>query len=385
MSNHLRRPVRKLPSVKKHGLSAVLLLALIALSAFAWLQYQGKRVPAKTGPVVELPLPQLSAPQQTASQDLPDLLGPDNIPEDENPTETISMIGGPKTSTNEPSTTPKTIVLDGSTLGTYSAPLTRAPIQGLSRLSPYGRVPHPAEDGRKALDVYAKPFQPQPGKTYVSVIIGGLGLNPALTQRAIDELPGSITLSFAAQTPGLQSWVNKARAKGHEVLIELPMDGQNEGEAGSLYTLTADSPISKNIKNLDYLLSRAEGYFAVTNYGGESLVTDEKAFIPVLAHIRNAGLGFIYDGDVPNSLVETLSISQGLNAVTATSLIDVNAHDRASVAQALTNLQSASDNNIPIGMGFSYAGTIDGLIDWIGNKPANVNIAPASYALKIHK
>ena len=384
MANHLRRQVRKPPSVKKHGLSAALLLALIALSTFAWLQYQGKRAPAKPGPLVELPLPPAAQPQQTASQDLPDLLAPDNIPQDANPTETVAMIGGPVDGANTPSSAPKTIIIGGSN-GASSAPLTRAPIQGLSRLSPYGRVPHPAEDGRKALDVYAKPFRPQPGKTYIAVVIGGLGLNPALTQRAIDDLPGNVTLSFAAQAPGLQSWINKARAKGHEVLIELPMEGPNQGEASSLYTLSAGSSVSKNIKNLDYLLSRAEGYFAVTNYGGETLVTDEKALIPVLAHVRNAGLGLIYDGGVPNSLIDTLSVSQGLSAVTATALIDVDSHSRASVAKALTNLQTGSGKNIPIGMGFSYAGTIDGLIDWIGSKPANVEFAPASYALKIHK
>jgi len=384
MANHLQRQSKKPPSLKKHGLSAVLFLALIVLSTFTWLQYKGKNAPAHTGPLVELPLPPAPEPIQSAQQNLPDLMTPENTVPDENPTENLAMIGGPaRSSTDTPSATPKTIVLDGR--NNSSSPLTRAPIQGLSRLSPYGRVPHPAEDGRKALGVYAKPFKPQPGKTYISVVIGGLGLNPALTQRAIDDLPGSVTLSFAAQAPGLQSWINKARAKGHEVIIELPMEGVNAGEAGSIYTLSQANPVSKNIKSLDYLLSRAEGYFAVTNYGGDGLVTDEKALIPVLAHIRNAGLGFIYDGAIPNSLVDTLSISQGLNAVTAATLIDADTHDQESVRTALTGLQTSSGGNIPIGMGFSYEGTIDGVIAWLASKPETAELAPASYALKVHK
>ena len=91
-------------------------------------------------------------------------------------------------------------------------------------MSPFGKVPYIAPDGRRALTSYAKPFTPQAGKQYISVVIGGLGINPALTRRAINELPGSVTLSFAVHAPGLQLWINQARARGHEVLIELPME-----------------------------------------------------------------------------------------------------------------------------------------------------------------
>ena len=143
-------------------------------------------------------------------QDLPDLLAPDNIPLDVNPTENVDLLGGPETQKpvvitrngNETSG-PKTIMIDGKPLGggAVSSPLTRAPIQGLTRMSPFGKVPHIAPDGRSALTAYAKPFTPNANKQYVAIVIGGLGLDPTVTRRAINDLPGSVTLSFAPQSP----------------------------------------------------------------------------------------------------------------------------------------------------------------------------------------
>jgi len=374
MVQHIRRTQRKMPSVKKHGLSAGLLLALIALSTYSWLNFIGKRQPATTPSGVEITLSE--PPVGDNAKALPDLLSDDNIPLEENPTETLDLIGGP----DKVRTAPKTIIIDGRS----TAPLIRAPIQGLSRMSPFGRVPHPNADGRSALENYAKPFAPVPDKKYIALVIGGLGLNPELTQRAIDDLPGTVTLSFAAQAPGLQSWVNKARARGHEVMIELPMENA-VGSTGNttIYTLTTAGPDSKNIKNLDYLLSRAQGYFAVTNYGGDGLVTNEDMLATVFAHLKNAGLGFVYDGALPNSLVGSIGKAQGLKTITARTFLDEQNRDRDSVRTAITRLQNQTGQTIPIGMGFSYAGTIDGVIDWMGNKPDNIDIAPVSYALKI--
>ncbi len=85
------------------------------------------------------------------------------------------------------------------------------------------KVSTTASNGQTALKAYNRPFKPVAGQKYIALIIGGLGLNVNITQRAIDDLPPEISLSFAAQTTDLQTWINKARAKGHEVLIELPM------------------------------------------------------------------------------------------------------------------------------------------------------------------
>jgi len=96
-------------------------------------------------------------------------------------------------------------------------------------------------------------------------------INRTLTTQAINDLPPEITLSFAAHAPNLQNQINAARARGHEVLLELPMESEefDPAEPGAEWALRARSAtMAQNKRNLDRLLSRASGYFAVTNYNG---------------------------------------------------------------------------------------------------------------------
>lgn len=409
MANPIRRQSRKMPSVKTHGLSAFLLLAIVGLATFAFVNFQNSQGVKKKTSGLEIALPELAAPETDPVQTaLPDLLAADNIPLDANPTENLDLLGapdtsapasGPATGPRPPNTgslataQPKTILIDGSPIQgsagslNQSQPLPRAPIQGLTRTSPFGKVPHPSDDGRTAFKNYAKPFTPASGKSHIALVVGGLGVNTVVTRRAISELPGEVTLSFAADTPDLQTWVNQARSRGHEVILELPMEYTdfNASEPGAVYTLMSTSPDSENISNLDYLLSRAEGYFAVTNYGGDRLVQSEKSLSPILSHLGAAGLGFLYDGVEASARVHTLGNASGLKTINAQTLLDGDIQNKSAVRTIIGTLKPSAGVKVPIGMGFSYGSTIDGIKEWIKSKPSNVELAPASYAMSQNK
>lgn len=340
--------------------------------------------------VTEILLPEhLAVETNNEALPLPDLLEPDNIPQSTNPTDQVNMIGDPQnkpisTAINQSMQTEQ-ISIDGRIINdnqqtiTKYTPLVRAPIAGLSRTTAFGKVPHPHEDGRTALVAYAKPFTAKADAKYISLVVGGLGLNPAITRKAIDNLPGAVTLSFAADAPGLQGWINKARAHGHEVMIELPMQGSGPLETR---TLTIAGPDLTNIKNLEYLLSRAQGYFAVTNYDGDRLVNDETALLPIIKTLKEAGLGFIYDGAIDNTRIAPLAKREGFALVSANGYIDEKQQDMAYVQRNIQIIAQDSYDNVPIGMGFAYAGTIDGIKSWLATKPKDTEIAPVSYALK---
>lgn len=272
--------------------------------------------------------------------------------------------------------------------GNSSGPLPAAPMPGLTRMTPFGPVPTRGPSGAKALTSYAKPFTPPADAKTVSVIVGGLGINRAQTQRAIDELPPEVTLSFASQSANLQRWINAARAKGHEVVLELPMEPYNfdTSTPTAKYTLRAQTRPVDNIRNLDYLLSRGQGYFAVTNYLGEKFFDTEAAVGPVVKHLNTAGLGFIYDGigDSP-ALTRAAALSR-LPVTQNQSVIDVTPNAQ-SVERALRALeQNASSKSPALGIGFSYAGTIDGVIAWAEDaSKRGITLAPASYVLSQSK
>jgi hypothetical protein len=103
------------------------------------------------------------------------------------------------------------------------APLAAAPMAGFFAPGPAGPLPIIAQDGRTPFEAYRRPFLPN-GRPKVALVIGGLGLNTRATEAAIETLPAEITLSFSPYAEGLQGWVDMARAHGHEVLLETPME-----------------------------------------------------------------------------------------------------------------------------------------------------------------
>ncbi|HEX3407807.1 MAG TPA: divergent polysaccharide deacetylase family protein, partial [Caulobacteraceae bacterium] len=115
--------------------------------------------------------------------------------------------------------------LDGAQAGalTTGAGLPQAPIAGLFTQGPGGPLPIIGADGRTSAQAYARPSTPD-GKPRVALIIGGLGLNAKETRVAISALPPEVTLSFVPYSEGLQGWIDMARAAGHEVLLEAPME-----------------------------------------------------------------------------------------------------------------------------------------------------------------
>src|SRR4029077_15730556 len=124
---------------------------------------------------------------------------------------------------------------------------------------------------------YARPVT-LTGKPRVALIIGGLGLNAKATREAIASLPPEVTLSFVPYADGLQGWIDMARAAGHEVLLEAPMEPKDypDNDPGP-YTLMADGQQADTTRRLEWLLSRATGYFGVTNYLGSRFVQSPAA------------------------------------------------------------------------------------------------------------
>src|SRR5215212_5031936 len=175
-------------------------------------------------------------------------------------------------------------------------PLAQAPLAGFFAPGPAGPLPIIAPDGRTPAQAYARPFKAN-GRPKVSIVIGGLGLNARATREAIDTLRPEITLSFVVYAEGLQGWIDMARAHGHEVLLETPMEPMDypDNDPGP-YTLMVDAQPPETVKKLEWILSRATGYFGLTNYLGSRFLGDDHAYEAFASGVRARGLAFVDDG-----------------------------------------------------------------------------------------
>jgi len=279
---------------------------------------------------------------------------------------------------------PLTITLTeiSSNPGAAAIGLPRAPIAGFYERTGSGDLPKIAPDGRTPAQAYARPFTGAAGTPKIALIVGGLGMTQKHTDAAINELPPEVTLSFVPYAPNLQTWINKARAAGHEVLLELPMEAYDypNVDTGPLTLVTSAKP-EENVRRLSVLLGKATGYFGVTNYQGAKFATDGAAAGPVMKALKDRGLVFVHDGGAARSALPQTANQTGLDFTVADRIVDAELTADSIDRQLLALEALAIQNGSAIGVGFAYPVTIEQFRLWAeGLKAKGYQLAPASAA-----
>jgi len=250
--------------------------------------------------------------------------------------------------------------------------LPAAPIAGFFTPGPAGPLPIIAQDGRTPAQAYARPFHAN-GRPKVALVIGGLGLNARATRQAIETLRPEVTLSFVVYAEGLQGWIDEARAHGHEVLLETPMEPVDypDNDPGP-YTLMADGQPPETVKKLEWILSRATGYFGLTNYLGSRFLATDPAYNAFASAARGRGLAFIDDGSAARR-------GGGVPRATAERVIDDKLSGPA-IDQQLGALEAgALQRGQALGSGFAYPVTLEKVALWANAvEQRGYQLAPAS-------
>jgi len=148
-------------------------------------------------------------------------------------------------------------------------PLRPAPLPGLDEEGSFGRIPRIADDGTTPFDAYKRPFERVEGQPYVAIIVTGIGLNSTRTKAAIEDLPLNISLALSPYANNLQQVASDARAMGHEIFLQLPMEPIDFplSDPGPRALLTS-LPEGENLVRLEWLLARFPGYAGVVSYLG---------------------------------------------------------------------------------------------------------------------
>lgn len=172
-------------------------------------------------------------------------------------------------------------------------PLVPAPIADLTRQTPGGPLPVIAADGRAAWQAYARPFAEAGGRARIAVVVGGLGLGKTVTEAAISRLPADVTLAFSPYARDLDAWLKRARAAGHEVLLELPLEAARfpERDAGPL-ALQAGLNDAKVRERLESVLVKGSGYVGVIAAPDSPFLTSDR-WPPLLQELRKRGLLYV--------------------------------------------------------------------------------------------
>jgi polysaccharide deacetylase 2 family uncharacterized protein YibQ len=166
-----------------------------------------------------------------------------------------------------------------------------------------GPLPRVGDGGLRPLDAYARPSDVDSRDPRIAIVVGGVGIDAEGTRNAISLLPGNVTLAFAPYGDDLATDLAAARASGHELLLQVPLEPFNYPRTDpGPNTLTAEAEVEENLARLHWFLGRLTNYVGVVNYMGARFTGEAKALKPVMTEIGNRGLLWLDDGSSPRSL-----------------------------------------------------------------------------------
>lgn len=263
---------------------------------------------------------------------------------------------------------------------TPDPPLSPSPDPALVQTTALGPLPRIGTDGRLPRKVYAKPFDVVDKRPRIAIVVTGLGLSAAATESAIQGLPGSVTLAFAPYSNRLNEWIRLARAAGHEVLINIPMEPTNypaydPGPQALLTSLNAEG----NLDRLLWSLSRGTGYVGVVDFLGSRFTTSKNHLRPVLKAINDRGLLYLDSGSSPRSVSGIVAQDVKIAWAKATLTLDQRA-SRTEIDRKFGELeQRAKRDKRAIGIASPYPVTLERIANWVRQLEARgIAIAPVS-------
>ncbi|WP_376957032.1 divergent polysaccharide deacetylase family protein [Azospirillum sp. A26] len=265
--------------------------------------------------------------------------------------------------------------------------LVPAPVPGLVEDSRNGPLPRIAQDGRKPWQVYARPFPATDKRPRIAIVMSDLGLSGVTTGNALAKLPPGITLAFLPYAERLDDWVERARTKGHEVMLSVPMEPLNypRDDPGPNALLTMLGP-DRNMERLEWSLGKAVGYVGITSTTGSKFTANPAAMQPVIDALKARGLLLVDARANPKSVAGPLANLAGVPRALGDRVIDRDL-SRGAIDDQLRELEEiAKTNGAAVGFASPYPTTIERLNLWMtALADRGIALAPVSAVVNIQK
>ena len=226
-------------------------------------------------------------------------------------------------------------------------------------------------------------FSVPQGKPVIAVVLDDVGVARNHAELAID-LPGVITLSFMTYADGVADMAARARAKGHELLLHVPMEPLGHEIDAGPHVLTVGASESDLLQRLTWGLDRFPGYIGINNHMGSRFTQDERGMSVVLAELKRRNLLFLDSRTIGNTVGDKLATRMGVAHVMRDVFLD-NEMDQAAVIKQLMQAERiAASKGQAIAIGHPHPATIAAIRAWMPKAQARgFVIVPLSAVAKL--
>jgi polysaccharide deacetylase 2 family uncharacterized protein YibQ len=202
----------------------------------------------------------------------------------------------------------------------------------------------------------------------IILILDDIGPDRAAFERVMG-LPGPLTLSFLPYTNDAQPLADRALAKGHAIMLHLPMEPAGSADPGPR-ALESGMSGEEFAATLDWNLARLSGYVGVNNHMGSRLTRDEGAMKTLLAALAGRDLFFLDSLTTGQSRAGKAGAAVGAKVYARDVFIDAEESKAAMVAQLALVEDIAARTGFAVAIAHPRPATLDVIGPWLTSAPA---------------
>ncbi|MFI5031784.1 MAG: divergent polysaccharide deacetylase family protein [Reyranellales bacterium] len=200
------------------------------------------------------------------------------------------------------------------------------------------RLPKISANGWMPWIAYSRRFDPAGPAARVGLLMINLGADEALTNRAIDELPGEISLAFLPGTPDLPHWLQLARDRGHESYLMLPVEDPSGPAERGIRPIEGSADPAENLLRLRAAMSRGAGYVGFVVPGPSVVSRSDLIARPLMKELADRGLALVEISPTGVSAMYRLTVELGMGYARSSTVLDYKLAGQGNVDSNLERL-----------------------------------------------
>ncbi|MFN7710733.1 MAG: divergent polysaccharide deacetylase family protein [Holosporales bacterium] len=185
-------------------------------------------------------------------------------------------------------------------------------------------------------------------KVGFALVLTELGQQQAVFDQAVQEFPAQVAFSFLPYGEHLQQKIETSKAKGHEILLTLPLEpiAYPTQDPGPGALLTGLAP-EENTKRLDAFLKAVPQASGVTLYMGSRFIFSEPDLRALVNDLEKRKLTLLDTSVSPRSLLRKAKLKWPKNVVGKTFSLD-NLETREKIENRLRELEDRLMRDHPV-------------------------------------